>query len=832
MAQTGSVFEQYLANATAFAKSFPREKVHLHLDNSSYYQGDTIWFKAYVVTVEDNRLSNISKPLYVEVLDQLGNVMERHIVKLNHGEGHGQIPLTNALFTGYYEIRAYTRWMLAFDDAQYFSTTVPIYRKRLTDKDAARSIATYRMDKSMRQRPSDRMKVVEARFYPEGGQLVQGIPSVVGFETISRDSGFVNLSGFLLSEKGERMMPVSALHDGMGSFLYTPGAKPGKVEILFRNKSYKFDLPKAAPQGYTLRVTNKEESFDVMVSRSSETLNDSLAVFTFFQGVPHNFVPIKFVGKTSKRLKIMKKDLPGGVMRISLMNADGQTLCDRFCFSYPAERVEIRGKNDQKLYNPFNKASYQLQVTDEKGHPIPHANVSIAIRDGIETDYTDYSNTIFTDLLLTSDLKGYIHQPGFYFEDNGGARRKLLDNLLLIRGWRKYDVSQIIGKKTFQPKHLPEPNLTLYGHVDSWYGKSQANIGITVLASRDSIYVSAATHADSLGNFSLPIDDFYGQMESLIQTKRDGKKYNRNATVSLYRTFEPSLRAYDWREINPEWIDPIDTLSLYTAIDSLSTSLYEADAKQLGEVVVKGKKRHSSLRETESFERNIVAFYNIRQHVDKLRDEGKYVANDVGYFLHTLNPKINLDGTRYGVDSLKYSVNGMEIQHPYIQKDLDMIETAMLYIDHAERFSYSFDDSYRVNVTDLNDVFTNSRMDTISLAQKRNVVIRCAFKMADNWDVNKRYVPTHGIRRTVIQGYDKPVEFYSPLYPESGFGDTTEDYRRTLYWNPRLTTDERGCATVDYYNGRNATYMNVDIETLVDGKPAAVNTLSYPTRKR
>lgn len=53
-----------------------------------------------------------------------------------------------------------------------------------------------------------------------------------------------------------------------------------------------------------------------------------------------------------------------------------------------------------------------------------------------------------------------------------------------------------------------------------------------------------------------------------------------------------------------------------------------------------------------------------------------------------------------------------------------------------------------------------------------------------------------------------------------------------LYWNPRLKTDENGCATNEYYNGRNVTYMNVDIETLVDGKPAAVNTLSYPTRKR
>ena len=111
-AQNSSVFERFFANAVTFSKTFPREKVHLHLDNSSYYQGDTIWFKAYVVTATNNQLSSISKPLYVELLDQLGNVLERHIIKLHDGEGEGHIALTNTFFTGYYEIRAYTRWML------------------------------------------------------------------------------------------------------------------------------------------------------------------------------------------------------------------------------------------------------------------------------------------------------------------------------------------------------------------------------------------------------------------------------------------------------------------------------------------------------------------------------------------------------------------------------------------------------------------------------------------------------------------------------------------------------------------------------------------------
>lgn len=832
-AQNSSVFERFFANAVTFSKTFPREKVHLHLDNSSYYQGDTIWFKAYVVTATNNQLSSISKPLYVELLDQLGNVMERHIIKLHDGEGEGHIALTNAFFTGYYEIRAYTCWMLAFDDTSYFSQTIPIYRKRLTHKESPRSIAVYNMDKSMAQRPLPQKDELEARFYPEGGNLVQGIPCVIGFETVSRDSGFVNLDGFLLSPSGERTIPISTIHDGMGSFMYTPREQPANVEILFRGSTYRFVLPKALPQGYSMSVANRESSFDVTVKRSSESLTDSLALFTFSQGTPHSFNTIEFVGKVSKTLRIMKSDLPSGIVRMSLINAAGHTLCDRFCFSYPKKTITMKGDSDSKVYTPYQKARYKVKVTDAEGKPVRNASVSIAIRDGERTDYIPSSQTIETDLLLTSDLKGYIHQPAYYFEEQSRGRRKLLDNLLLIRGWRQYDITQLIGEKPFEPKQMPEPNLTLYGHVDSWFGKQQSNIAVTVLGKRDTIYVSGATYTDSLGNFSLPMDDMYGRMESVIQTKRNGKQKNRYADVSLYRNFEPGLRAYDWRELHPTWEEPVDTLALQQLVDSLTTNQLEANALQIDEVVVKGKKRHSTLKDTESFERDILAFYNIRKHIDKLRDEGKYVSNEVGFFLHNLNPLINPEGTQYGVNPLRYSVNGEEIQLPYIEKDLDMVETAMLYMDKFNRYAYSVDDNYRIQKSELTDAYTHLRVDTASQTELNKYVVRCAFKMADNWSSNKNYRPSRGIRRTVIQGYDEPKAFYSPIYPESGYFDSNADeMRRTLYWNPNLKTDENGIAVVEYYNGSYTTYMNVCAETLVDGVPASLNAFSYPIRKK
>ena len=145
-AQADNAFDRLFAQAENFARLFPREKVHLHFDNTSYYQGDTIWFKAYLVTADDNKPSNISRPLYVDLLDQLGNIVDQQIIKIENGVGTGQISLVGRYFTGYYEVRAYTKWMLATDEAQYFSRTFPVYRKRIT-ADEPRSIAHYHMDK-------------------------------------------------------------------------------------------------------------------------------------------------------------------------------------------------------------------------------------------------------------------------------------------------------------------------------------------------------------------------------------------------------------------------------------------------------------------------------------------------------------------------------------------------------------------------------------------------------------------------------------------------------------------------------------------------------------
>ena len=128
------VFEQYMNQAQTFAETYPREKAYLHFDNTSYYVGDTIWFKAYVTLAEKQVFSSISRPLYVELVDQAGHIADKQIIKLTQGEGNGQFVLSKSMLSGYYEVRAYTRWMLAFNEPHYFSRTFPIYRCLTVDK--------------------------------------------------------------------------------------------------------------------------------------------------------------------------------------------------------------------------------------------------------------------------------------------------------------------------------------------------------------------------------------------------------------------------------------------------------------------------------------------------------------------------------------------------------------------------------------------------------------------------------------------------------------------------------------------------------------------------
>ena len=820
-----TVFTQYMNQAQTFANNFPREKAYLHFDNTSYYVGDTIWFKAYVTLAEQQTFSQISRPLYVELVDQTGHIADKQIIKLTQGEGNGQFVLPRSMLSGYYEVRAYTRWMLAFNEPQYFSRTFPIYQLTNSDK-LERSITTYELSSSMENRPSETEEKLNVRFFPEGGQLVEGVTSQVAFKAESKNEGNIELSGTIYTKEGAEITSFETLHDGMGRFEYTPSAQPAIAKVDFQGKKYEFTLPQALPNGYVLSTVSNAGALLVRVFCNAATPQDTLAVFISHQGRPYVHQLISCRSDAPQEFILPTRKLPAGVLQVSLINRAGNTLCERFVFANPRAPLQISTKKLKEVYAPYAPIRCELQIKNAKGEPVS-GELSVSIRDGVRSDYLEYDNNIFTDLLLTSDLKGYIHQPGYYFASPSPRKQTELDVLLMVHGWRKYDMSQAISTAPFTPLQLPETQLALNGQVKSTILKNKLkDIALSVIVKKDDQFITGGTVTDENGRFTIPVEDFEGTTEAVIQTRKVGKERNKDASILIDRNFSPAPRAYGYKELHPEWKDLAYWQQKAESFDSLyMDSIRKVEGLYvLDEVEIKSKRRQGSNMATKINEKSIDAYYDVRRSVDLLRDNGKIVTT-IPELMEKLSPQFDWDRSN---DKLTYR------QKPicYIMDNhiLSETETQMMLteVDGLASIIISkgtggIDDDIIQN-TKMSEVTDSTGVD-ISKLDKYSVFYLIPLPRRDV--LNKSQSAVLGTRQTVIQGYTRPLEYYSPAYPTKELYMDKVDKRRTLYWNPSVQADENGKAVIECYNNQYSTPLIIQAETL--GKDGQIGSMRYST---
>ena len=819
------VFQQYMNQAQTFANNFPREKAYLHFDNTSYYVGDTIWFKAYVTLAEQQTFSLISRPLYVELVDQTGHIADKQIIKLTQGKGNGQFILPHSMLSGYYEVRAYTRWMLAFDEPQYFSRTFPIYQLSNSDK-PERSITTYELSPSMENRPSETEKKLNVRFFPEGGQLVQGVTSQVAFKAESKNEGNIELSGKIYTKEGTEITSFETLHDGMGHFEYTPSAQPAIAKVNFQGKKYEFTLPQALPSGYVLSTVNNAGALLVRVSCNADTPQDTLAVFISHQGRPSVHQLISCRADAPQEFILPVRKLPAGVLQVSLINRAGNILCERFVFASPRAPLQISAEGLKEVYAPYAPIRCELQVKNAKGEPVS-GELSVSIRDGVRSDYLEYDNNIFTDLLLTSDLKGYIHQPGYYFASPSPRKQTELDVLLMVHGWRKYDMSRAISAAPFTPLQLPEAQLALNGQVKSTILKNKLkNIALSVIVKKDDRFITGGTVTDENGRFTIPVEDFEGTTEAVFQTRKIGKERNKDASILIDRNFSPAPRAYGYKEFHPEWKDLTCWQRKAESFDSLyMDSIRKVEGLYvLDEVEIKSKRRQGSNMATKISEKSIDAYYDVRRSVDVLRDNGKIVTT-IPELMEKLSPQFYWDRTNdkhtYRQKPICYIMDNHILSETETQMMLTEVDGLASII--ISKGTGGIDDDIIQN-TKMSEVTDSTGVD-ISKLDKYSVFYLIPLPRRDV--LNKSQSAALGTRQTVIQGYTRPLEYYSPAYPSKELYMDKADKRRTLYWNPSVQTDENGKAVIECYNNQYSTPLIIQAEML--GKDGQIGNMKCST---
>lgn len=119
----------FVWTAGAFNRLFTQEKVYLNFDNTGYFKGETIWYKAYVARADSLGAAPPSRVLYVELLNPMGDVVETQKLPIRDGQAHGDFHLDKPMATGFYEVRAYTRYMMNWDGAWAFSRVLPVFAR-------------------------------------------------------------------------------------------------------------------------------------------------------------------------------------------------------------------------------------------------------------------------------------------------------------------------------------------------------------------------------------------------------------------------------------------------------------------------------------------------------------------------------------------------------------------------------------------------------------------------------------------------------------------------------------------------------------------------------
>ena len=859
-----------------------QEKVYVQTDNNCYFVGDTLWYKAFVLRADNNKPTNMSKLLYVELLSPDGVVVERQrIVVSNKGVTCGQFALQDSLYSGYYEIRAYTRWMLNFnvthrdytlDDKHLFynnnmahdffrewnglySRVLPIFSK---PKQKGNYDGKY-----MYGRPKQEVEFVEkpklkVRFYPEGGTLLEGVQNRVAFDICDNDGQALQISGSL--DDGTKLQPA---YMGRGTFLVTPNGQ--KATFRWNDKEWTFKLPKSQAEGVALVLDKgkaKWASRGVSVAAYAVMCRGKLYLF-------------ERTSSTSASLAMDK--LPSGVNELMLLDVDAKVLASRLFFVNHDDKVKnVSVKTVKMEYKPFEPISLEVKGAEPK---MPFA---ISVRDARTDDTSFDDGNMMTEMLLCSDLKGFVASPAYYFESNDEAHTKALDNLLMVQGWRRYKRVPIL-------RYRPEVTLTYEGSVNKMLGVDMLTLDdVAGLDNKVSVAADAIKKAEdavsegavnmtgesveaSQEESETSLDDVdseieveggylgvnHGTLKKEVLVEAEITKDGMTAG-GVQKTLNNGRFVF---ELPPFYGKAVLFVKAYNEKDSVKKSMekgvdkHRFDEESYPDFYVKQDLFFPVFAHSYSwYQTHQPEWRNLLLDDATLKELSK-MEND-----HTLST-VKVDAkrrSRRDVDFSKpaYVIDAYDLYNEATDRGLSWgvpnmgtfpkIACFTVYGNMNRSRDYNirafFDDGYVFyqnfrglldNVKNRSNalVFKNlhlKRLDKFRFYtdyEPRNPEDRHT-EALNTEDINMMYqlLPYDGTRYTyrdrryLFDGFAEPEQFYTPDYSKAKPANK-KDYRRTLYWNPNAMPDDEGNFNVTLYNNSRDTRVKTSVAGVTsDGK--------------
>ena len=533
-----------------FGKSIPQEQIFIHMDNTCYFLGDTLFYKAYVRR-SDGLPSRVSKVLYVELLNQDGYLVQRQLLELEKGEAHGDFVLNDTLYGGYYELRAYTRWQLNWGETEhphtnyaekwfyskkmakeYYKDYEKLYSKVFPVYDKPKNPGDYEHFMTLRPlrrqfKADGELPKAVVQLYPEGGHLVAGVKNHVAFEANDDEGMHIEGTLAIMDASGNKVAEAKTEQRGRGSVEFIPanGTKY-TAQFTWKYKMGKQDLPMVEADGCAIMVTQENGEVKVDLSLAGTAAVEPLGITVMNQG---QLLDFKELGTGEHLSAVLSADkLQTGVCQVTVFNAEGRIYADRLFFvrknDLLPQSITFSGINDAPT-QPFEPISLKVNSNN------PNGRISIAIRDAAHTEYIYDSGNILTEMLLSSQIRGFVEQPEYFFEKDDAEHQRALDLLLMIQGWRRFDWHTMATPGAFVLNHLPELTPLMTGEVNKYHSEHQEDLyaqDSENAANNEMAKGESEEEAAPPPNYK-EVDMTVNDNEREIETLHDGRaRYNKN----------------------------------------------------------------------------------------------------------------------------------------------------------------------------------------------------------------------------------------------------------------------------------------------------------------
>ena len=753
-----------------YAAGFPKEKIHVHFDKQMYNPDETVWYKVYLLSV--NELSALSKNIYVEWYDASGKLIKQTVAPLFQSSAKGSFDIPAGYKGSFIHMKAFTRWMLNEDP-------VFLYEKFLT------------INAPLANSPKALTVATKLEFFPEGGSFVEGLVNRVAYKATNSSGMPVHIKGILLNNNKEVLDSLKDKHDGMGVFNILPNS--GELYQVSWTDEYGqkgvTPLPTAKSSGVVMNIKPDMGKAIVTVQRSANASAElkQLHLLVHMNQELLFKVSIKMNEKLAQRVEIPIEEIPSGILQFTLFTTDWLPASERIMMvnnhthEFNAKINPIIVGLDKRAKNVF-----EILVSDTL-----FANMSLAVTDAAIT-LPDQQN-IFSDFLLSSELKGYIHNPAYYFKSDADSITSKLDLVMMTNGWRRFDWEKIRAAIPPQLRFPPEASyMSLKGKV--FGNKSIAtteNLQLNfVIVGKDSSKSLVFTPVQKDGSFEESGVFFYDTAK--VYYNFNGNK--KIAAVTQVKVENGLMAKEPGTSISyapgyPKgiWSDSL-TRSRMTKFLTEQENLKRLMASaSLQEVIVKSRVKNPLQVLDEKYASGL--FSGGDSYSFDLTDDKVVSAFDIFTFLQGRVPglQISMNG---GQSTLSWRGSTPDLYLNEMISDPSMIQT--------------------ININDVAYIKVMRPPFFGSAGGGAGGAIAIYTKKGS--DLRNSGASGRGMESTILGGYSRFKEFYSPSYDKTPTS-YEPDIRNTLYWNPYIITNKKTPRfRVEFYNNDLTKKMQVVLE--------------------